>query len=252
MDLFVIKKVIGMLIMPINLIILGLIFAIIFYRRSPKFSFKCLVVSTILLTLSSLPFVSDFITHPIESRYEAFTKSPTPLDYIIILGCAHTTDEAMPAISQLKNCSLQRMVEGMRISLIHPEATIITSGFSSGDRETNAAKVKRSLIELGVPESKIITESFPKDTEEEAELISPRVIGKNVALVTNYDHMPRAIKYFESRGVYPIAAPASPWVKGYYDEKGWPYYTPSSKALQQTTRAWYETIGSLVQWFKQL
>ena len=36
-------------------------------------------------------------------------------------------------------------------------------------------------------------------TEEEAELIAPRVTGKNVVLITNSDHMPRAIKYFHGR-----------------------------------------------------
>ena len=55
-----------------------------------------------------------------------------------------------------------------------------------------------------MPAQKIISENFPKDTEEEAELISPRVQGTKVVLITNADHMPRSINYFQSQGVYPL------------------------------------------------
>ena len=81
---------------------------------------------------------------------------------------------ALPITSQLNNNSLQRLVEALRIYKLHPEARIITSGHHNRDIVSNAEKMKRSLILLGIPEQKIMTENFPKDTEEEAQLISPR------------------------------------------------------------------------------
>jgi uncharacterized SAM-binding protein YcdF (DUF218 family) len=60
------------------------------------------------------------------------------------------------------------------------------------------------------------------------------------------------MKYFQLQGVYPIAAPTGYWVRGLNDESDWRDFVPSSKNLQQTTVVWYESLGRLVQWFKQL
>lgn len=189
---------------------------------------------------------------PIENNYAAFSKQQGKVDYIVILGCGHETDAAWPATSRLKACSLQRMVEGLRIFQMHPEATIITSGAKLGDRISNAVTVKQALVSLGVAESKILVENFPKDTEEESELIAPRVKGTKVVLVTNSDHMPRSVRYFKMQGVEVIPAPASPWVKDASETKKWAYYLPSPTGLKQTTNAWYETLGRTVQWLKNI
>jgi uncharacterized SAM-binding protein YcdF (DUF218 family) len=252
MDLFLLKKIISLFIMPINIILLLLFCAIIFYKKRPALSFKCLIASTVLLLLSTLPVVSDRLMVPFENSYEVFSRSSTPIDYIVVLGCGHTTNDELPPTSQLKVCSLQRIVEAVRIYNLHPEATLITSGYSGIDPVSNAEKVKQAALLLGVPNNKIITENFPQDTEEEAELIAPRVIGTKVVLVTNADHMPRSMRYFQAQGVNPIAAPTGYWVKNLQSEKKWDYYFPNAKKLAQTTTAWYETLGLIVQWFKSL
>jgi uncharacterized SAM-binding protein YcdF (DUF218 family) len=250
MDLFLLKKIISALIMPLSIIIILLVLAIIFYQYKKRFSYVCLIVATLLLALGSFRPFANLMMAPIESQHLAFTHSSKPVDYIIILGCTHTTDPQLPATSELGICSLQRLVEAIRISRLHPEAQLITSGYKADDEMSNAEKVKQAAMLLGVPERKIIVESFPQDTEEEAELIAPRVKGKNVVLVTNSDHMPRAIKYFQQQGINPIAAPAGKWTKGMNDEKYWTDYLLKPAVLEQTTHAWYESLGRIVQWLK--
>jgi len=252
MDLFLLKKIISVAIMPINIVLILLIFSLLYFRKRPNTSFKYLVSALLLLFVSSMPIVSDTFMVSIEDNYEPFTRSSKPIDYIIVLGSWHTPNAALPVTSQLNKDALQRLVEVLRIYRLHPEARIITSGHHNRDVVSNAEKMKQSLMLLGVPEQKIITENFPKDTEEEAELISPRVQGSKVILITNASHMPRAMKYFQAQGIQPIAAPTGYWVKDIDKTKGWPYYLPNSKKLQQTTSAWYESIGRLVQWFKVL
>ncbi|MBL4900438.1 MAG: YdcF family protein [Colwellia sp.] len=252
MDLFVLKKIISIFIMPINLVFILLMLAIIYFNKRPKVSFKYLISAVLLLLLSSLPIISNTLMVNIEDNYEAFTRSSRPVDYIIVLGNGHASNDALPATSQLQVASLQRLVEVLRIYKIHPEARIITSGFAGDDPVSNAEKMKQSLVLLGVPEQKIITENFPKDTEEEAELISPRVRGANVVLITNANHMPRSMKYFQRQGVFPIAAPTGYWVRGLNDKNDWRDFIPSSKKLEQTTVIWYESLGRFVQWFKGL
>jgi len=189
---------------------------------------------------------------PIENNYPTFTKQNKPVDYIVILGCGHTSDDRLPELSQLRPCSLQRLVEAFRIYQLHPEAQFITSGHAHGDIMSNAQKVKLAAVSLGIPNEKILVENFPKDTEEEAELIAPRVKGSTTVLITNANHMPRSMRYFELQGANPIAAPTGYWVKEDNSLKGWGYYIPNANKLRQTTVVWYETLGRLVQWFKEL
>ena len=241
-----------MLIMPINVVLILLLLSVFYFRKRPSASFKYLISAILLLIISSVPVVSDKFMVSIEDNYEAFTLSSKSVDYIVVLGGWHVNNDALPVTSQLNVDSLQRLVEVMRIYKLHPEAKIITSGHHSVDTVSNAQKMKQSLTLLGIPEQKIITENFPKDTEEEAQLISPRVIGSNVVLVTNADHMPRAMQYFQTQGVEAIAAPTGHWVKNINSPKNWRYYIPNSKKLQQTTVAWYESLGRIVQWLKGL
>lgn len=252
MDLFLLKKIISVCIMPINLVLILLLLSIFYFQRRPSKSFKCLISAFLLLIISSIPVVSDNFMVTIEDDYEAFSRSSKPIDYIIVLGSWHINNDALPVTSQLNVDSLQRLVETVRIYKLHPEAKIITSGHHNIEVVSNAQKMKQSLILSGVPEQKIITENFPRDTEEEAQLISPRVQGSNVVLITNASHMPRAIKYFQAQGVEPIPAPTGFWVKNINSAKNWNYYIPSSNKLQQTTIAWYESLGLFVQWLKGL
>jgi uncharacterized SAM-binding protein YcdF (DUF218 family) len=252
MDLFLLKKIVSVLIMPINIVIVLMLVGLFLYRRSPKASLKTFITATFLLVISALPPVSDSLMTSIENDYSPYVKGTLAVDYIVVLGCSHTTNPNLPVTSQLAGCSLQRMVEALRVYELHPEARIITSGFAGVNSVSNAVTVKQSLVSLGVPAQKIITENFPKDTEEEAELIAPRVQGTKIVLVTSASHMPRAINYFQANNIYPIAAPTGFWVKNPGGNKGWRYYLPDSKSLQQTTIAWHEILGSIVQWFKSL
>jgi len=252
MDLFLLKKIITVLIMPINIVLVLLFLALFLHRKRPKASIKSLVFAITLLLISTLPPFSDRLMSPIEDNYAPYVKQDKSIDYIIVLGCRHTNNPVLPVTSQLGTCSLQRMVEALRIYQLHPEARIITSGYSGSNKTSNAEVVKQALVLLGVPAQKVITENFPKDTEEEALLIAPRVLGTQVILVTNADHMPRSINYFEAQGVNPIAAPTGYWVKNINADKSWPYYLPNGRKLDQTTTAWYETLGLVVQWFKAI
>lgn len=253
MDLFTLKKIIGLLLMPMSIITILLILSILYFNAKPQFSFKCLLSAFLLLVISSLGVVADKVIHPLEKNYQSYSRLDKKIDYIVILGCGHTTDDALPATAQLQTCSLQRLVEAIRIANIHPEASIITSGAALGDEVANAVKVKQAAVLLGIQEERIIVESFPKDTQEEAELIAPRVRGKNVILITNADHMLRSANYFSTQGVAVIPAPASYFTKGLEQEKNWSYYiAPNPNNLAQTTIAWYEYLGLTVQWLKSI
>ena len=80
MDLFLIKKIISAMIMPLSIIIILLILAIAFYRSKRTLSFSCLLLATVLLTLSTFRPFANLVMAPIENQYEAFTRSTKPVD----------------------------------------------------------------------------------------------------------------------------------------------------------------------------
>ena len=248
--LFIFKKLIAVLVMPLSLSILTLLLGLLLIKH--KVSTKFFVASFFLLFISSFNPVADRLMHQLENQYEAFRLSPEPVDYIVILGCGHQTNDALSATSQLKPCSLQRLVEGVRIFRLHPEAKLVTSGYGLANDAPNAEKVKQAAIALGVPSNKILTEPYPKDTQEEAELISSRVKGKNVVLVTDAYHLPRAMGYFQMNGVNATPAPAGYYVKNINAEHNLLYYFPSVYALQKSSIIWYEYMGQLHQWIQRL
>ena len=254
MELFFLKKLLGLLLMPLSLILILLFIAIFSFNKNQRLSFRCLIAGTFVLFLASLPPLSNQLMESLENDFTAYQKASHPIDYIVVLGGYHFSDDRLPATLELKTDSLQRLVEAVRIANMHPEATLIMSGSAGHNPESNAEKMKEAAILLGINEQRILTENFPKDTQEEAQLIAPRVKNTKVILITNADHMLRAMKYFHAQGVHPIAAPASFYVKGNSNVNGfdWQFYIPKSHSLEKTTIYWYEILGLTAQWFNLL
>ena len=128
------------------------------------------------------------------------------------------------------------------------------SGSAGHNPQSNAVKMKEAAILMGINPRRILTENTPRDTEDEAILIAPQLEGKQSVLITNADHMHRALNYFSQHGATPTAAPASFYAKGDVKSSGLDilFYLPKSSSLQTTSVYWYETLGLTAQWFKQL
>ncbi|NMP17433.1 ElyC/SanA/YdcF family protein [Thalassotalea sp. Y01] len=247
MDWFLLKKLIGQLLQPMILILFLMLLALLLFHSRRHVARVSLFLATLFLFGFSFIGVSNSLIAPYEQRYPTFSQQQQRLDYIVILGCGHTSDDTLGASQQLQICSLQRMVEGMRVANLHPEATIITSGAAFYDSTSNAQKVKQALIELGFS-GDIITNDQAKDTEDEAMLLMPRLTNTHFALVTNANHMPRAMTYFEQQGLTPIAAPT-----GYFVKQGplnWQDYFPDANQLHKTETFFYEFFGQIWQWLK--
>jgi uncharacterized SAM-binding protein YcdF (DUF218 family) len=247
MLLFSLKKLIGILLTPLNITLLLLLVSIIILKYKPKLGQRFLVVGFLVLLLSSTPIVSNQLVKSIDEEIPMFEKQQEYVDYIVVLGCSHTTNHRLPVIAQLKTCSLERLMESHRIFLLHPEAILITSGHAFTDEVSNAQKVKEAAISIGIPADKIIIEERPKDTREEAEFLSPLLINKRFVLVTNAIHMPRAYRYFKMQNLSPLLAPTNLLYKGESSEIL--LNLPNVSTLEKTTRTLYELLGRIAQWF---
>ncbi|WP_428023476.1 YdcF family protein [Arcobacter sp.] len=191
--LFSLKKFISIFLEPFTfaflLLVLVFIFLIFNSYKKAKFS---LFFGLIFLFLISNSVVSNFLLSSLENKY----KNQNNLDiskaeYILLLG------------GDFKS----RAYEVIKLNQKLPNAKIITSGYEGDKKITDALYAKQELISMGIDENRIIMQTKPKDTIEEAVAIKKLIKDKSFILVTSAYHLPRAMKIFKKEGLNPIAVP---------------------------------------------
>ncbi|MDN3653124.1 ElyC/SanA/YdcF family protein [Thalassotalea ponticola] len=247
MDWFWLKKLIGQLLQPMVITLILMLLSLWCFERSKKLAKISLTTAVLVLFSFSFIGISQYLIKQFEQVHPPFQQQQSKLDYIVVLGCGHVSDQQLSPSQQLITCSLQRTVEALRIAMLHPEATIITSGAAMHDRQSNAHVVKQALLELGYS-GNIITNEQARDTEDEAIYLAESLQGRTFALITNANHMPRAMRYFQQQQLTPIAAPT-----GYYAKNAplhWQQLFPDGKNLMVSERVFYEFFGQIWQWLK--
>lgn len=248
--LFNLKKFFGALLMPLPLLMLlmGLALLLLWFTRWQKSGKTIFTLSWLFLLLFSLQPVADRLLRPIEAEYQTY-RGNDPVSYIVVLGGGYTYNPAWAPSSNLLGNSLPRVTEGVRLYLAHPGARMVFTGASGGRMQSNAATAALVAESLGVPRSDMVILGEPRDTEQEAAQVAKLVGEQPFILVTSANHLPRAMRFFEAKGLHPIPAPANQLA---IDSplNIWARTMPSSIFLGHTERAWYETLGSLWQWLK--
>ncbi|MFV0548291.1 MAG: envelope biogenesis factor ElyC [Limnobaculum xujianqingii] len=244
--LFILKKIIGNLLLPLPflLLLMAIALLLLWFSRWQKSAKTLLTVSWLGLLLLSLQPVADRLLMPIENQYATYQKND-PIDYIVVLGGGYTYNPEWAPSSNLFPNSLPRVTEGVRLYRQHPGAKMIFTGAEAISNPLPNAKVAAMVAEsLGVPEQDIIILPQAKDTIEEAQAVAQIAQQKTLLLVTSANHLPRAMRIFQKEGLNPIPAPANqlatlgplnPWEKAF----------PSAFYLSHSERAWYETLGNL-------
>lgn len=244
MDLFLIKKVAGIWIMPLPvlgfLLLIGLFF---FIKGNKKRAITSQFAAIILLFFTSTPFFINDSLSQLERQYPQYDIS-IPTNYIVVLGCGHSNDGALPITAQLYYCSLERITEAVRLHQLNPDSKILMSGYGGEQPFSNAYMGKELAMSLGIKESSINIFEEPRDTESEAKAMAPILRDKPFALVTSASHMRRAVSLFEDQHLSPIPAPTGHLVKDDSRSKWW-HLAPKSGNIAKSERWWYETMGAI-------
>jgi len=142
-------------------------------------------------------------------NYLALALRPVPrleaADASVVLGGSVEPDGA------LSPESLARVMQGIRLYKARLAPLIVFSGAAFGDRPVEAEVAARLARDLGVPAEPILTETGARTTREEAERIARRLEARavrRVLLVTDSDHLTRAVPLFERVGFEVLPAPA--------------------------------------------
>ena len=260
--MFIIKKMLGSLLMPLPFCLLMSFLGLFFLLRGKRVLTGKILITLGLsgLTIMSYNPVSRALNTPLNCKYEAYSsnqlkkigtevgvKNLSPLHfvkYVVVLAGGHKSDPNIPATSRLSEHSLIRLVEGVRIFRQNPGAKLILSGGGFIDPVPEAMVMAQVSQFMGVPEDHMIIESTSNDTKDQARLIKPIVGTAPFVLVTSALHMPRSMALFEKLGMNPIPGPAGSTsrVKAPFSPQD---IFPNVSALEDTTNAVHEYLGLL-------
>ena len=88
---------------------------------------------------------------------------------------------------------------------------MVFTGASAGSMQSNAATAALVAESTGVPRSDMVILREPRDTEEEAAQVAKLVGEQPFILVTSANHLPRAMRFFEAKGLHPIRRRPTSW-----------------------------------------
>ncbi|MCL2670218.1 MAG: YdcF family protein [Syntrophaceae bacterium] len=237
---FLLKKIISRLFFPIPLILELLVLGI-FLKKWRK---RLLIAAAVLLFLfSSFPFSYLFLK-PLEGRYSPLGEEQLDraASWIVVLGAGARDHGLLTPEDRLEDATLKRLLEGVRLSRLLPEAKLVLAGGNYKGWTSEAVQMKQVALASGLPEERILLEPDSWDTDDQARLLKGRLGQSPFYLVTSACHMPRAMRLFKRADTRPFAAPTDFLAvkAGSWDIMD---FIPSGSALLKTEKAFYEYLG---------
>lgn len=242
---FLVKKWLGLFLMPLPFSLLMMFVGLFLLWLTKKQTTGKILISisfVIIISFSNRP-TSIALIRPLEQQFPPYQNQP--VDCIIVLGHGHASDPTVPLSSQLTEAAYARIMEGIRIKKLNPQAKLILSGSVLGDPISGAEMYARIAEVNGIPRSEMSIVESPKDTEQEVKADAELVLGKRTAVVTSASHMPRAVDLFQKAGLTVIPAPTQ--FVGKYAQEELPMYAylPSGRYLMYSEMAIHEWIGQI-------
>ena len=246
--MFVLKKIITLLLMPMSLClgVLGAGILLLWVRRRIGAAKIVLTLGFLVLTALSFSAVANQLIKPLETWYPPLLDTSTLKDvkWVVVLGGGHSSSPELPPNSQIFNSSLSRIVEGIRIHRALPESKLILSGGAVFDPVPEAVTMAAVARMLGVSPDGMVLESQSQDTGQQSQFVQGIVQNEQCVLVTSAIHMPRAMLVFEKKGLRPIPAPTD---FGYWmrKENSPGQFFPRAGELRKVEAALHEYLGLL-------
>ena len=207
--MFIFKKIVSAFLLPIPIGIFLLLLSFLYlmfnsYKKAKVFLF--LGICWFFL-FSFQPFANALLS-TLENTYKDLLVTPK-VEYILVLGSEHRSDDDLSITSQVKGIAINRLVEGIRHYKNLENVKLIVSGYGGFDKNSHAFMQERLAISLGVNPSDIIRLDSPKDTKEEAVETKKILADKPFILVTSAFHMKRSALLFQKEGLNIIPSPTS-------------------------------------------
>jgi len=251
--MFLVKKISSLLLLPLSiflgLLIIGTVLIVFSDKQMGGKIF--IIVGLLMFILLSFEGVPYLLLLPLEYHYNSLYESSSSVlvekypdvRWIIVLSGGHTSSPEIPLTLQSTRVTMVRLVEGIRLKKIYPNAKLVLSGGDRYNEISDADAMFSMAKDLGVDEHDIVLENNSGGTEEQARLIQPIVGTDRCILVTSAAHMVRAVALFHKMGVDPIPAPTDYLVKtrNITDR----FFYPNEESLLKSRTALHEYAGIL-------
>lgn len=256
---FQLKPVVGMLAQPLPAVFLLAFFgALLLLARRKRMAARFLLLSFLVLFLASFPPLVRLQAKLLEHRHKPLlpdrAKSLSPWAIVVLgNGVAHPGDAGMPALTRLNDAARARLVEGVRLAGLFPEARLVTTGYGMG-LENCADAMAEAAAELGVDAERILRLPQSVDTGNEAGLVADLAKGRDLVLVTSAAHMPRAAAEFQALNLRVTASPCdyiAPLADDSMAAVNRARWRPRGGSLADSEELWHEYLGLAYQWYSE-
>ena len=228
------------------ILLVGFGFSLWRFRRVGR---VMLAVGILFLYLLSIPPTADLLLEPLESRHRTLTPERLPRmgTLVVLTGGASATGH-LPVSSRLSSSSSKRILEAVRLYHLMDQPKIVISGGSGNPfvEVSESLLMRELLLNLRIPEKRIVTEGASKNTFENAKGIQRLRLKPPLILITSASHMNRALRVFKGLGMNPLPAPCD--FKARWSVHDPLQFLPSEGALATSTAAIYEYIGTI--WYR--
>jgi uncharacterized SAM-binding protein YcdF (DUF218 family) len=238
--LFVLRKLIEALLVPVGFAELLMIVGIVFRRR------WIAVCGVVTLYAFSTPLVGRLMMQPLEGVYGAKDVAASPrADAIVVLSGGVVRGITAPGVQW--GGSANRYFAGFDLALAGKAKLIVFSGAAADDSDgpSQGAILRQEAIAHGIQPERVILSGSVLTTEDEARAVSQIPNVHSILLVTSAAHMPRAVLLFRARGLDVSPFPTDERVLG-PQKLGIFKLLPSSGALGDSEQALREYYGLAV------
>lgn len=204
--MFLFKKIVGNLLMPYSILIMlfGIGLYLLWFGKG-KHRAKIVLTSCFFafLVISFPPLPTALVGHW-EGQYPTYDTSvlSTPPEWVIVLGGGVYEEIHLPPHNRVPKSALSRLVEGIRLLQVYPEARLLLTA-----SEKESLVLQAIAVQFGIDVDRIVLDLASRDTKDHALFARQYVGSSSFLLVTSAIHMPRAMALFKKQGLNPIPAP---------------------------------------------
>ena len=217
------------------------------YKKQEKRLAAMLAALVFVFYLLCTHLVSERLMGALEGTYQP-PENPQGDCVIMLGGGAFPDTPDVSGVGTLCSAPANRLLTAVRLQRKLDVPIILSGGQVYTDSGPEAVIAKRILMDLGVPEDKIIVEGKSVNTTQNAkfstELMKERGLTKPI-LVTSAFHMRRSVLNFAKNGVEVVAYPADYRVNPRHDFH-YNKLKPSIGALDDNVTVMQEVLRALV------
>ncbi len=188
--MFLLKKLVSGLLMPISVVLMLLISGLIALRikRFNVWGYRLLRSGLLLLLLLAFKPIPWLLVTQLEHQYDDHIVNVSDslhVEWIVVLGGGISDNTTLVANGRMSRSTLARVVEGVRLAKAYPQANLMLSGGAVMAASSEASVMESVVLQLGVSPDRIFNDDISKDTDDQARILAEVVGDAPMLLVTS-------------------------------------------------------------------